>query len=48
MSTTPQKPTVTMPLEHALTYQAFCEITNFIRDNGYDWEVDFATPSLTR
>ena len=27
-----------MPLEHAITYQAFCEITNFIRDNGDDWE----------
>ena len=27
-----------MPLEHVVTYQAFCEITNFIRDNGNDWE----------
>ena len=27
-----------MPLEHAVTYQAFCEVTNFIRDNGDDWE----------
>jgi hypothetical protein len=24
----------TMPLQHAVTYQAFREITNFIRDNG--------------
>jgi ribonucleotide reductase beta subunit family protein with ferritin-like domain len=40
-----------MPLEHAVTYQAFCEITNFIRDNGDDWE-DFrrtaAHPSTVR
>ncbi len=27
-----------MPLTHAVTYHAFCEITNFIRDNGDDWE----------
>ena len=26
-----------MPLEHVVTYQAFCEITNFIRENGDDW-----------
>lgn len=26
----------TMPLQHTMTYQAFCEITNFIRDNGDD------------
>ena len=40
-----------MPLEHVVTYQAFREITNFIRDNGDDWE-DFCTntkhPSTTR
>jgi hypothetical protein len=28
----------TMPLQHAITYQAFREITNFIRDNGDDWD----------
>jgi hypothetical protein len=27
-----------MPLEHVVTYQAFRKITNFIRDNGDDWE----------
>ena len=27
-----------MPLKHVITYQAFCEITNFIRDNGDDWD----------
>ncbi len=27
-----------MPLKHVVTYQAFCEITNFIRNNGDDWE----------
>ena len=27
-----------MPLQHAVTYQAFREITNFIRDNGDDWD----------
>ena len=27
-----------MPLQHVVTYQAFREITNFIRDNGYDWD----------
>ena len=27
-----------MPLEHVVTYQAFREITNFIRDNGDDWD----------
>jgi len=28
----------TMPLQHAATYQAFRKITNFIRDNGDDWD----------
>jgi ribonucleoside-diphosphate reductase subunit M2 len=28
----------TTPLQHAVTYQAFREITNFIRDNGDDWD----------
>jgi len=28
----------TMPLQHAVTYQAFREITNFIRNNGDDWD----------
>jgi hypothetical protein len=28
---------VTMPLEHVVTYEAFCEITNFIRNNGNNW-----------
>ena len=32
----------TMPLDHAVTYQAFHEITNFIRDNGDDWD-EFCT-----
>jgi ribonucleotide reductase beta subunit family protein with ferritin-like domain len=31
-----------MSLEHVVTYQAFREITNFIRDNGDDWE-EFCT-----
>jgi hypothetical protein len=30
--------TITMPLEHVVMYQAFCEITNFIRDNGDHWD----------
>jgi ribonucleotide reductase beta subunit family protein with ferritin-like domain len=29
---------IIMLLEHVVTYQAFCEITNFICDNGNDWE----------
>ena len=40
-----------MPLEHVVSYQAFQEITNFILNNGDDWE-DFCTntkhPSTTR
>ena len=28
----------TMPIEHPVTYQAFCEITNFICNNGDDWD----------
>ena len=31
-----------MPLQHAVLYQAFCEITNFIRNNGDDWD-EFCT-----
>ena len=27
-----------MLLQHAVLYQAFCEITNFIRNNGDDWD----------
>jgi hypothetical protein len=26
------------PLHHPITYQAFREITTFIRDNGDDWD----------
>ena len=40
-----------MPLEHVVTYQAFCKITNFIRENGDDW-VEFCNnatyPSTTK
>ena len=38
----PKTTNLTMPLEHAVMYQAFREITNFIRDNGDDWE-EFCT-----
>ncbi len=31
-----------MLIEHAIKYQAFREITNFIRDNGNDWD-EFCT-----
>jgi len=31
-----------MPLPHVVTYQAFLEITNFIGDNGDDWD-EFCT-----
>jgi ribonucleotide reductase beta subunit family protein with ferritin-like domain len=31
-----------MPLQHAILYQAFCEITNFIRNNGNNWN-EFCT-----
>ncbi len=27
-----------MPLQHIVTYQAFLEITNFIQNNGDDWD----------
>jgi hypothetical protein len=40
-----------MPLEHVVTYQAFREITNFIRDNGDDWDEfcnNAARPSTTK
>jgi hypothetical protein len=40
-----------MPLEHVITYQAFCKITNFFRENGNDWN-EFCTnaprPSTTK
>jgi ribonucleoside-diphosphate reductase subunit M2 len=31
-----------MPIQYAVTYQAFCDITNFIRNNGNDWN-EFCT-----
>lgn len=31
-----------MPLQHVVTFQAFQEITNFIRNNGDDWD-EFCT-----
>jgi hypothetical protein len=34
------------PLERPITYQAFREITNFIRDNGDDWD-EFCTNTNT-
>jgi ribonucleoside-diphosphate reductase subunit M2 len=40
-----------MPLEHVVTYQAFHEITNFIRDNSNDWDEfcnNAARPSTTK
>ena len=42
--TPPNPPTsrYTMPLEHTVTYQAFRKITNFIHDNGNDWD-EFCT-----
>ncbi len=52
---TPHKSTTTikvsphldiMPLQHIVTYQAFCEITNFIPDNSDDWN-EFCTTSTT-
>jgi hypothetical protein len=27
-----------MPIQHVVTYQAFCEITNFICNNSDDWD----------
>ena len=33
-----------MPLQHVVTFQAFQEITNFIRNNGDDWD-EFCTNS---
>jgi ribonucleotide reductase beta subunit family protein with ferritin-like domain len=35
-----------MPLEHPITYQAFREITNFIHDNGDNWD-EFCTNTTT-
>jgi ribonucleotide reductase beta subunit family protein with ferritin-like domain len=47
----PKTTVVTMPLKHIVTYQAFREITNFIHDNGDNWE-EFCTtathPSTAR
>ena len=40
-----------MPLEHVITYEAFCEITNFIRDNCDNWGEfchNTSRPSTTR
>ncbi len=40
-----------MPLEHVITYEAFCEITNFIRDNCDNWGEfchNTSCPSTTR
>jgi ribonucleotide reductase beta subunit family protein with ferritin-like domain len=40
-----------MPLEHVVMHQAFCRITNFIRDNGDDWDEfcnNAARPSTTK
>jgi hypothetical protein len=31
-------PNLLKPPAHTITYQAFLEITNFIRDNGDDWD----------
>ena len=31
-----------MPLQHVITYQAFHKITNFLRNNGDDWD-EFCT-----
>ena len=40
-------PPCSMPIEHPpVTYQAFREITNFIRDNGDDWN-EFCTSTNT-
>jgi hypothetical protein len=39
-------PPHSMPIEHPISFQAFREITNFIRDNGDDWE-EFYTSTYT-
>jgi hypothetical protein len=39
-------PPHSMPLERPITYQAFREITNFIRDNGDNWN-EFCTNTNT-
>ncbi len=39
-------PPRSMPIEHPVTYQAFREITNFIRNNGDDWD-EFCTSTNT-
>ena len=35
-------PPHSVPIKHPISFQAFREITNFIRDNGNNWE-DFYT-----
>jgi len=37
-----------MPIEHPVTYQAFREITNFIRNNGDDWDEFCTSMNTTR
>ena len=39
-------PPHSMLIEHPISFQAFREITNFIRDNGDDWE-EFYTSTYT-
>jgi len=39
-------PLCSMPITHPVTYQAFREITNFIRDNGNEWD-EFCTSTNT-
>ena len=39
-------PPHSMPIEHPISFQAFREITNFIRDNGNDWD-EFCTNTNT-
>ncbi len=41
-SSTLPPPYQNMPLQQAVSYQAFCEITNFIHNNGDDWD-EFCT-----
>jgi hypothetical protein len=37
-----------MLIEHAVTYQAFREITNFIHNNGDDWDEFCTSPNTAR
>ena len=41
-------PPRSMPIEHPVTYQAFREITNFIRNNGNDWDEFFTSTNTAR